>query len=349
MGNSEAKRIYIRADGNELIATGHIMRCLSIADALRSQGVKPCFVLADERPRKMVEERGFEAVCIHTVWDDMETEIEPFVDFLRAGKKATVLLDSYYVTENYLRAVSEVARVFYIDDLNSFLYPVDVVINYALNKRTDYERSYKNAGLKTAFLLGPKYVPLRSAFRDRQYTVRGTVERVLITTGGTDRLDMTGALLKYAVSDRDLIGLTWHVIVGRFNENKEALFSLAGQYDNIVIHENVDDMAYWMTYCDVAVSAAGTTTYELCACGIPAICFEVADNQAGACMWEQSDYMFYAGNAGADRMDCVRNSISMLKAYMADLNLRQRRSQRMQSLIDGLGAERIAASILEWE
>lgn len=349
MERLETKRIYIRADGNELIATGHIMRCLAIADALRKQGARPCFVVADDRPRKIIEDRGFEVVCIHTVWNDMETEIETFVDFLRAGEKATVLLDSYYVTENYLKAVSEVARVFYIDDLDSFLYPADVIINYALNRKRDYEYSYKKAGLKTAFLLGPKYVPLRGEFRDRLYTVRDTVERVLITTGGTDRLNMTGELLMHAVSDRDLAGLIWHVVVGRFNENREALISLAGQYDNIVIHENVDDMAYWMTYCDVAVSAAGTTTFELCACGIPAICFEVADNQAGAGIWQQSDYMFYAGNANMDRANCVKNSIAMLKVYMADLDLRQKRSQRMQSLVDGLGAERIAASMLESE
>ena len=48
---------YIRADGNEKIGMGHIMRCLTVADALRKQGEEVLFLTADEKPVKFIEER----------------------------------------------------------------------------------------------------------------------------------------------------------------------------------------------------------------------------------------------------------------------------------------------------
>ena len=63
---------YIRADGNEKIGMGHIMRCLTVADALRKQGEEVLFLTADEKPVKFIEERGFAAKILFTYYDEME-------------------------------------------------------------------------------------------------------------------------------------------------------------------------------------------------------------------------------------------------------------------------------------
>jgi spore coat polysaccharide biosynthesis predicted glycosyltransferase SpsG len=141
--------------------------------------------------------------------------------------------------------------------------------------------------------------------------------------------------------------LEYHVIVGYFNQNKERLYSLAGHHPNLHLHENVTNMSEWMRTCDIAVSAAGTTTYELCACGIPSICLEIADNQKGAAAWEEKGYMYYAGNASLDMDTCMDKCTEYLLKYTQNREIRKNHSRRMQSLVDGRGAGRIAQYLLQ--
>jgi spore coat polysaccharide biosynthesis predicted glycosyltransferase SpsG len=172
------------------------------------------------------------------------------------------------------------------------------------------------------------------------------VKKILITTGGTDQLNVAGNLLERIARDSMLVGLEYHVIVGCFNRNKDKLYSMAERYSNIYLHENVTNMSEWMHCCDVAVSAAGTTTYELCACGIPSICLEIADNQEGAVAWEENDYMGYAGNAAKAMEQCMLKCEDLLLEYVGSYELRKKRSERMQDLVDGCGAMRIAEYVM---
>lgn len=347
------KHIYIRVDGNEIIATGHVMRCLSIAEQLRKEGAEVTFVVADDRPCALIEEKGFEADVLHTIWNDLDKETEHICEYVEVNDVELLLLDSYFVTKEYLQNLSQRTRIIYIDDLNQFIYPVHTVINYgAFVNQELYYTAYQAAGQKTHFLLGGAYVPLREEFMLKPYKVQKFVQNVLITTGGTDQLNVAGHLLNTIIENRELMRLKYHVIAGCFNQNKEALQLLAGKYPNIYIHENVVHMSDWMRRCDVAISAAGTTTYELCACGIPTVCLEIADNQEGAAIWEKYNYMQYAGNAYKDMEACVDNCIKALCMYIDNFELREYRSDHMQTLVDGNGAKRIAkyiANIKDYE
>lgn len=340
-------KICIRVDGNEIIATGHVMRCLSIARQLKKLGQDIVFVLADSRPVSMIEENGFNSIVLGTVWDDMDTEIEEFCRYLSYSNTNTVLLDSYFVTEEYLSRISMHVNVCYIDDLDTFVYPVNTLINYSLQCDRDYESRYRTRGYDTKFLLGCKYIPLREEFFYIPYEVKDKVRRVLITTGGTDQLNIAYKLLEQLMLDAILGDLEYHVIVGRFNENKEKLSRLAMDNSNIILHENVTNMSYWMRVCDVAITAAGTTTFELAACGIPSICFEVADNQVGAKLWETGGYMFYAGNAYLNQGECLEECQTKLQKLCENLDARKAMSKNMQKLVDGKGAFRIASYLIK--
>ena len=341
------KKVCVRVDGNEIIATGHVMRCLSIAKQLKKKGADVTFVLADLRPFSMIEENGFEYYVLDTIWNDMDTEIQVFCDYLEKSGTDVVLLDSYFVTEKYLSAISDISKVCYIDDLDKFIYPVHTLINYGLQYDRNYESRYESYGYKTKFLLGGKYAPMRDEFAYVPYALREQVERVLITTGGTDQLNMGYKLLEKIMLDGKLCTLEYHIIVGRFNENKDKLAELAEKYTNVTIHENVTNMSYWMRKCDVAITAGGTTTFELSACGIPSICFEVADNQAGAALWEKGGFMLYAGNAYLEQEACLDKCVTNLNKLCDDYKLRMKMSQNMQKLVDGLGATRIADYLIK--
>ena len=341
------KKICIRVDGNEIIATGHVMRCLSIAVQLRKIGADVVFVLADARPASMIECAEFEYHVLNSEWDYMDSEIDTFCQYIEDSDINTVLVDSYYVTEDYLKRLSLVANVCYIDDLDKFIYPVHTLVNYSLQYDRGYENRYYKAGYNTRFLLGGKYVPLREEFSHKPYKVSKKVQKILITTGGTDQLNMAYKLLEKFLKEPTLKTLEYNVIVGRFNKNRDMLVDLSKEYTNIIIHENVTNMSHWMRLCDVAVSAAGTTTFELSACGIPSICFEVADNQAGADMWEKGGYMLYAGNAYLKQEDCLNNCVDNLNSLCEDYELRFKMSRNMQGVVDGLGALRLADYLIK--
>lgn len=342
------RRIYIRVDGNEIIATGHVMRCLSVAEQLRKLNIEVNFVVADDRPREMIESRGFRVDVLDTVWNEMDSETEKMIDYVHDNQVQILLLDSYFVTKDYLQNMSQYTKIVYIDDLCAFDYSVHTIVNYyVFGDERHYVQLYENQGnVKVPNLLcGGEFIPLREEFAYQPFQVRTDAKKVLITTGGTDQLNVAGNILERVIQEDSCMELEYHVIVGCFNQNKEHLYALSERHSNIYLHENVTNMSEWMRSCDIAISAGGTTLYELCACGIPTICLEIADNQEGAIAWENRDYMTYAGNACKDMNDCVTRCIEGVQQYMQNYELRLRRSQRMQELIDGNGARRIAEYI----
>ena len=105
---------YIRADGNEKIGMGHIMRCLTIADAIKAVGEEVCFLVADEKPVKVIEDRGFQTKILFTYYDEMDVELPQLVLQLSGAGRPRILIDSYYVTRFYLQYVQLVARVYFM-------------------------------------------------------------------------------------------------------------------------------------------------------------------------------------------------------------------------------------------
>ena len=186
--------IYIRADMNEQIATGHIMRCLSIADALRGLGEPVRFILADEQAVSLLKQRGYDAIVLHTQWNCMEEELSVLSQVIRNEHIDKLLIDSYQVTQRYLAELSKLVTTFYIDDLNLFEYPVDAVICYA-NYWKKFQ--YKINDKRTTYLLGMKYVPLKQAFWNCEAKIISKkANNLLILTGGSDPFNVTEQILE---------------------------------------------------------------------------------------------------------------------------------------------------------
>jgi spore coat polysaccharide biosynthesis predicted glycosyltransferase SpsG len=225
-----------------------------------------------------------------------------------------------------------------MDDLQNHAYPVDGVINYNLfADRAVYERLY--TGRSVQFCLGENYVPLREQFSGVNYGVRDRVRDVLITTGGGDEHNIAGAILD-RIYREDMV---YHVLVGRFSPHFESWQKRAGAEKNIRIHFDVKDMAELMCQCDLAVSAGGSTLYELAAVGVPFISFSYAENQEA--LVEYMGRHEVAGCAGAWHKD-ARGTLDRLGKLFAELceesDLRRRYFERERGLIDGQGAGRVA-------
>lgn len=363
--------IYFRTDGNEEIATGHIMRCLSIARACVALHAEVCFLVSDEKSMAILEERftsknEFPVQCLYSNYRNPEEEL-PALQKLFAGQKqyensnaakadSWLFVDSYFVTKHYLTEVGKLCKVAYLDDMVAFAYPVDLIINYDV---TTEPACYGKAAHS---LLGAAYTPLREQFQSVPYEVRPQVQHILLSTGGTDMLNVAGTLLQkiFADCNTDIsqnaleaspsIGLQachYHILTSRLNTHYKQLKQLAIDYPVIHIHENVQDMASLMCQCDLGISAGGTTLYELCAIGIPSVSFSMADNQLTATKTFSSNGLIpYAGDVRTAFDQTINSLISFLGKQRISMEERQKSSRNMRAFIDGKGSKRIAQALI---
>lgn len=364
-----APHIYFRTDGNSEIATGHLMRCLAIARACAKAGAMVSFILSDKESLSLLKERfafpeEFETHCLGGDYRQLPGELPGLLSYLQKKESAVIgsvssipwlFVDSYYATPAYLEALGRVCRTAYLDDLRSFDCAVDLVINYDTEEDCPY---YARAARK---LLGVQYTPLREQFHSPAYEVRPEAAHVLLSTGGTDPLGVAQHLLETVCSmdspGTALQSLHYHILTSRSNTRYDALTALADRYPSIHIHEGITDVASLMASCDLAVSAGGTTLCELCAVGVPAVSYIMADNQrtAAASYADRGlipcagDIRMVHGHKSEQPLvnpETVANIFSFLTTMSQNYAARKESSQKMRAFLNGSGADLIARALL---
>ncbi len=330
--------IGIRVDGNEKIGTGHLMRCISIASRLKSLGHSPLFFTIDGQ--NIIKKAGFDFYTLPGTYDDLSKEyIKPALD---ENKIDTLLIDTYFADADYSSRIQGIktARIFDFGDDSCVC---DMVIDYNI----DYD-VYNFTGCKTA-LLGAKYIPLREEFSDLPaVTVKDTVKDVLITTGGTDKHNITGQLIMALSKKEEFENITFHVVIGGLNVHSKEIQSLAKQHNNFICYENIGNMAILMNSCDVILSAGGTTLYEICACAKPCVAFSIADNQdLAVTTMHEKGLMCSAGIYEKIGQKCIDKVLFYLNEFCSSYELRETFSKNGRQAIDGKGALRLAKKLIE--
>ena len=341
---------YFRADGNAVTGAGHLMRCLTIADELNQlpqAAGQVAFLCADEASGKLAADKGYQTIVLQTDYRNMEEEL-PILEKLFAGSRDVFLVDSYHVTEKYLKQLKRFGRVFLLDDMGKKAWPVDGVINYnAFARMEEYEQLYRtlveedkggNGGQPNCYI-GSAYVPVRPQFLKVPYLVRDQVKEVLITTGGGDNDNIAAEIVK-TIWNPDW---SYHVVIGRFNPYFEKWKQWEQEFPQIQVHHDVQDMASLMKQCDLAVTAGGTTIYELAAIGVPFLCFSYAENQEALTEYIGSEKI--AGFCGAYHHDSHQTLEVMKELAQKVAESHEQRTQMYEAekkMIDGQGAKRIA-------
>jgi UDP-2,4-diacetamido-2,4,6-trideoxy-beta-L-altropyranose hydrolase len=391
--------IGIRADANKIIASGHVMRCITIAKELIALGESVTFFVADNEGRDLIENYAgdlehFDAVVLGSTYDHMEDELSVLEKELMARGVRALLVDSYFVTRRYFEAINMICPVAYMDDLGKEPYPVDVLINYSGYYETlGYESLYKgmqgHKGLPTKLLLGLKYAPLRRQFYEKGLSDEKGSEalnaadsaneasnsgsnslRILLTAGGADIHGMLLSTLE-AAKDKGLLAskdashgasdnksLTWEVVVGNLVSDAATLDDLSEQYSNINIHHSVTNMASLMRSCDLAVAAAGTMLTECAVVRLPAIFYQVADNQKfNVEFWQKTGGMLFAGDVTEDvdsidgishiKAEVVTSICDNVKALVSDTNKLDSMRTALSGLTNGTGAILIAKEVMD--
>ncbi|MBQ7920128.1 MAG: UDP-2,4-diacetamido-2,4,6-trideoxy-beta-L-altropyranose hydrolase [Lachnospiraceae bacterium] len=336
------KKIIIRADGNAKIGAGHLMRCLTVAENIDENRV--LFICADEESAKLAMDHGFQGFVLNTDYRDMMSELplwqqmkEQNVGGLGTGE-VTILVDSYYVNNEYLLALKCMGKVVILDDMAQDVKAADSIINY---NAFAYPEMYEglSGAVDTIIYTGSTYIPIRPDFVARDYTVAEKVRKVLITTGGGDRDNIAGQILDTIYES----GIFYQVVTGRFNPHYKTLQKYAESHPGVEILHDVKDMAGLMLGCDLAITAGGTTVYELCSIGVPFICFSYAENQEKLVEYVGREKIaLSAGKYHWDAAKCLSEIRNGFERLRGDFLLRKECSEKEKRIVDGQGAKRIA-------
>lgn len=340
--------IGFRVDANEKIATGHLMRCMAIAKGFQRRGEEVLFFLAEEKETERLKAQNIPYIVLNSQWNDLEQELPALERLLNEHAVTRLIVDSYQATKCYLESLDQCVKVIYMDDMAEETYQIAGVVHYS---NWPWDGTYKKryAGHDTVCMAGMEYTPLRQEFYPSGEENRK--KNILLTTGGTDPYDVAGRLLEYVKEQQHKEeklpkDVHFFVISGSMNQNKPHLEQLAGENSWITLCENVNNMGELMRASYLAVSAGGTTLYELCACKVPTISFSFADNQEGFTeeMGEQG-IMFYAGDARKEErlIEIIYNKLAEL---WKDEKLCGQFRENMGRLVDGKGVERIVDKIL---
>ena len=347
--------IFFRCDGNMESGSGHIMRCLSIADSAADHGEECWFLTSDNAFENLIHVHDHRNIILNTDYKEMNSDLEFTKKLVQKYKPSVFFVDSYYATEFYLFSLHGTCslagtKLVYIDDILSFPYSCDVLINYNIygpEKEREYKELYKKAkNQKTPnLLLGTVYAPLRKEFQNiPKRIVKRDAANILISTGGADSAHLGLALVHAVINNGESFGAyQFKFVIGPMNGDAEKITFLASKVPNITIHKNVTSMSAFMQKCDVAVSAAGSTLYELCATQTPTITYILADNQVlGAEGFERQGILKNIGDVrvkGCENLaeELIRSAVRLSCEYEE----RKRIAMLQRTLIDGMGTKRI--------
>ena len=338
--------LLIRADASVAIGTGHVMRCLALAQAWQDAGGRVTFVVAESTPA--IEERlrgeGVGLVRIDGVVGS-EFDSEQFIALARTLGPAWIIVDGYEFGSGYQRALkNERLKVVLIDDNGrSGTYAADVVLNDNIHAQ---ECLYKNREKHTRLLLGTRYALLRrefvSAHAPREISPIG--RKLLVTMGGSDPDNVTcramEAIEQVAIENVEVI-----VVAGGSNPHLASIAaSVAKSRHSCRVLNNVTNMQELISWADLAISAAGTACWEYCVLGLPAVLLAVAENQIA------NAKALHA--AGAARL--VPGGLGFAVGEMAQLitrlgnsaSERHSLSRTARTLVDGGGAGRVLSVLM---
>ncbi len=347
------------------------MRCLTLADALRASGAE-CSFICREHPGNLLEQvhqRGYAvhglpadsggpipcdqedaAAVNHSAWLGSDWATDAAQTRVGAGETAIdwLIVDHYAIDARWERALRPICRkLMVIDDLADRPHDCDLLVDQNLGRDvSDYRRLVPD---DCTVLVGPRYALLRPEFAAlRDYSMRRRtipqLKHLLITMGGVDQADATGLALE-ALKDCQLPGGSHiTVVMGPHAPWLERVQLLAAQMPlSTDVKVNVHNMAQLMADSDLAIGAAGSTSWERCCLGLPTLIVVLAENQRkGAEALERSGSAKILGG-----LDAISETLQAMLDLLATTKELRQIIQASCSITDGQGASRIERVLAE--
>lgn len=360
-------RVTFRADASVQIGTGHVMRCLTLAEELRRQGHKCLFICRKHEGHleSLITQMGFdlhllcspeqsdtfardEQAPAHIEWLGVswQTDAKQTFEVLTRYNTDWLVVDHYALDAKWERQLAEVVgQIMVVDDLADRNHYCAMLLDQNLGRETaDYDERVPPTCEK---LIGPLYALLRPEFaelRPISLERRRSMElkRILVSMGGVDRNNITGQVLEtLSVSDLPK-EVELDIIMGGSAPHVEAVKKQAAELPfPSRVDVNVSNMAERMCAADFSIGAAGSTSWERCCLGLPSIMILLANNQKliGAAL----------KSAGCAELSSISEVNVRVRDVIIKINKQRSVLKKMsgnsQKVCDGKGCLRVVAAL----
>lgn len=347
--------VVFRVDASSQIGTGHLMRCLTLADALKQSGARTRFISRHlpECLRSMLAVH--ECVLLDGVQYPAEIDELAHAHWLGVSqmRDATETLRSisdeswdWLVVDHYALDArweytlrQKVRKILVIDDLADRNHYSDVLLDQ--NLCSDMNNRYtKKIPTHCKLLLGPHYALLRDEFRQmhKQTKLRsGSIKRVLVFFGGVDADNCTGIAIE-VLAKAAMPGMQVDVVIGAQHPCLDQIKVACARYE-FYCYVQTDKMAELMATADLAIGAAGSASWERCCLGLPTLLVALADNQIRIA--EGLDVIGAGIYVGTLNKAITPNMLSAMLSLLHSPDQFTSLSEKAYSLVDGLGAGRV--------
>jgi UDP-2,4-diacetamido-2,4,6-trideoxy-beta-L-altropyranose hydrolase len=276
--------ILIRTDASQQIGSGHLMRCLTLANEL-TQKAQVSFICRELTGNMCdyIEQQGYIVHRLPLPETDWQTDAKQTTAILATENKLIdwLIVDHYGLDAQWETTMRPyVRKIMVIDDMANRRHDGDILLDQNLYK--DMESRYQDLVPKHCKqLLGPKYALLRPEFLAARNTLRkrdGNIKRLLIFMGGSDPTNETAKALE-AIKLLNCPDIAVDVVVGVTNPHREQIKQLCAFLPNSTYYCQVSNMAELMAKADLAIGAGGSTHWERCCLGLPSLVMTIAENQ----------------------------------------------------------------------
>ncbi len=358
-----------RADASIDMATGHIMRCLTLADELKGQGAEITFITR-AHPGNMgdvIIKRGYELCLLpapadtyqvrkgdvaHASWLGVPWEQDAEETSLSIGASMPdwFVVDHYGIDARWHKALRDkVGKIMVIDDLADRLLDCDFVLDQTYGRKVE---DYKPRLLsRCQMLLGSQYALLRPRFSElrpkaiEKRKVYIGINRIMVSMGGLDPENVTATVLE------GLSGVDWThmpavdvVLRGKAPCLQRVVTMARKSRLKILVSTDVPDMAERMLTADLAIGAGGTTSWERCCLGLPALTIITADNQK--MVGNVLDKVGAVRILGISQKISVENIKKNLERLLKNSIYLHNMSQVGFGVTDGLGVKRVVLEMM---
>jgi len=333
ISSQEKPDVIFRVDASTRIGTGHVMRCLQLADDLMDSGRVVWFVCRAHKGHmaKEIRRHGHKTILLplnkierivnlgeeldYSTWLGVpwEQDVEQTLDKIPDNCLKWLVVDHYGIDRNWESRFKTVtgAKVLVIDGMANRIHNCDILLDQTYSPSG--EERWKGLLPSTCRrLVGPKFALLRREFIEarRSYRKRdGIIRRILITFGGVDEPNVTSVAIE-ALDKLPCENLEIDVAIGARNPHFAGLSKKFHQQRNIHLHLQPKNMAQLMANADLSISAGGTLLLEQCFMQLPSVVVSIAHNQIGpARALHDLGAVAYLGNVDIDNLMATKESI----------------------------------------
>jgi UDP-2,4-diacetamido-2,4,6-trideoxy-beta-L-altropyranose hydrolase len=322
------EKLVIRADADIQMGTGHIMRCLALAQAWQDAGGEAIFAMSPKALalEARLKSEGMTVVNI-TVSPGSADDAVQTVDFAREAQASWIVVDGYHFTADYQRTIKETGLyLFFIDDYgHANRYLADIVLN---------QNAYAQ------LLLGTRYTLFRREFtqwKKWEKEIPSTARKLLVTLGGTDpdnvTLEVVQALQQIEGQDIEVV-----IVVGAsYPYYAELQSAIGGSPFSTRLLSNVTDMPGLMAWADIGIAGGGATAWELAFMGLPSLILVLSDNQRAVAEWLDANQVAICLDGYGRSAEKIVQAVQQLSGP----EIREQMSRRGRGIVDGEGCQRI--------